>query len=273
MFHLSALYQFTRLADPAAMRQRLEEACAERNLIGLLLVAQEGINGTLAGAREDLADFREFLLAQPEFNAQRLSWKCSTAAQQPYRDLRVKLKPEIVTLRVPGLDPSAQVGTYVAPKEWNALISQPDVLVVDTRNDYEARLGTFEGAVNPQTDNFSQFPQWAKQNLDPAKHPKVAMFCTGGIRCEKSTSLLLQQGFKEVYHLQGGILKYLEEVPEQESAWRGECFVFDTRVAVTHGLAEGEARMCHGCGHPVPKADQAAPAWQEKKRCAMCATK
>ena len=271
MFTLAALYQFTRLADPVAMRQKLEDACAARNLIGLLLVAEEGINGTLAGTREDLASFRDFLLAEGSFFAGRLSWKYSTATAKPYRDLRVKLKPEIVTLRVPGLDPAAQVGTYVKPAEWNGLISQPDVVLVDTRNHYEARIGTFENAIDPQTENFSQFPQWVAQNLDPQKHPRVAMFCTGGIRCEKSTSLLLKQGFKEVFHLQGGILQYLEEIPEAESKWRGECFVFDTRAAVGHGLAEGDARICFHCGHPVTREEQALPEWDRRQRCAKCA--
>jgi UPF0176 protein len=270
-FTVAALYQFTRLADPAQMRQTLEDACAKRNLIGLLLVAQEGINGTLAGMREDLDSFRDFLLAEGSFSPDRLSWKYSTASLRPFRDLRVRLKPEIVTLRVPDLDPSAHVGTYVKPKDWNALISQPDVVLVDTRNDYEVRIGTFENAVDPKTENFSQFPQWVTQNLDPQKHPKVAMFCTGGIRCEKSTSLLLKQGFKEVYHLQGGILQYLEEVPKEESKWRGECFVFDTRAAVGHGLVEGDAKICFHCGHPVTREEQALPEWDRRRKCANCA--
>ncbi len=270
-FTVAALYQFTRLADPAAMRQTLADAGAARNLIGLLLVAAEGINGTLAGTREDLESFHAFLLADGHFSAQRLSWKYSHASARPFRDLRVKLKPEIVTLRVPDLDPAAQVGTYVAPKDWNDLIRQPDVLLVDTRNDYEVRIGTFENAIDPKTQNFSQFPQWVEKNLDPKKHTKVAMFCTGGIRCEKSTSLLLKQGFKDVFHLQGGILQYLEEVPKEASKWQGECFVFDTRAAVGHGLAEGDAKICFHCGQPVTLEEQALPEWDRRRKCAKCA--
>ncbi len=248
---VAALYKFVRIADPAALRDELAAWGAQHGLIGTLLVAGEGINGTVAGTDATVAALRAHLDADPRFAAG-LSWKTSPAGRKPFGRLRVKLKAEIVTLRAEGADPTTQVGAYVKPADWNALIRRDDVVLVDTRNDYEVKLGAFEGAHDPRTETFREFPAWVAANLDPAKHPKVAMYCTGGIRCEKASALLLSRGFREVFHLEGGILKYLEEIPESESAWRGECFVFDERIALKHGLAQGESGWCDRCDLPVP---------------------
>jgi UPF0176 protein len=188
----------------------------------------------------------------------------------PFYRLKVRLKKEIVTLGIPEINPAKQAGTYIAPEDWNALISDPDTVVLDTRNHYEVVIGTFKGAVNPKTNSFRQFPEFVKQNLDPAKHKKVAMFCTGGIRCEKASSYMLAQGFENVYHLKGGILKYLETVQEKDSLWQGECFVFDNRVAVEHGLGEGTHEMCHGCRHPISAKDKSSPHYEEGVSCPYC---
>jgi UPF0176 protein len=226
-------------------------------------------NGTVAGERAGIDGWLAYLRRDPRLEA--LEVKESYCEAIPFKRSRVRLKKEIVTLGVDGIDPLQAVGTYVNPQDWNDLISDPDVVLIDTRNDYEVAIGTFKGATNPNTHSFRQFPQFVAENLDPAKHPKIAMFCTGGIRCEKSTALLKQNGFQEVYHLRGGILKYLEEVDEGQSLWEGECFVFDGRVSVGHGLRESDHVMCFGCGWPVTKEGQLQPEYVAGVQCPNCA--
>jgi UPF0176 protein len=245
---VATFYKFVRLPDFAELRSPLHALCEALAIRGTILLAEEGINGTMAGTPAAIAQLLHHLRLDSRLAD--LEHKESTAESQPFDRLKIKLKKEIVTLGLP-VDPNQQVGTYVRPQDWNALIADPDVRVIDTRNDYEVGIGTFERAENPETRSFRQFPEYVQNHLDPTQHPKVALFCTGGIRCEKASSFMLSQGFREVYHLQGGILKYLEEVPEAESLWRGECFVFDQRVAVQQGLEPGTYRMCKACGHPV----------------------
>jgi len=238
------------------------------NVRGTLLLAHEGINGTVAGSRADIDALLEFL--QKDERLANISFKESFVDEMPFLRTRVKLKKEIVTIGVEGIDPKRSVGTYVKPKDWNALISDPDVVVVDTRNDYEVLVGTFKNALNPDTESFRQFPKYVKENLDPTKNKKVAMFCTGGIRCEKSTAYLKEQGFEEVYHLEGGILKYLEEVPEQDTLWQGECFVFDERVTVNHALEKGTYDLCNGCRMPITEQDKLREKYQHGVSCPHC---
>ncbi|CCD87845.1 conserved protein of unknown function, putative Rhodanese-related sulfurtransferase [Bradyrhizobium sp. ORS 285] len=237
---VAAFYQFVALPDFRDLRAPLQAFCATRGIKGSILLAEEGINGTVAGTNEAIdALVTEF--GQGELFAGRLDnleLKFSTATAMPFQRLKVRLKREIVTLGDPAADPTRQVGTYVSPADWNALISAPDTLVLDTRNAFEVAMGTFEGAVDPRLHSFGEFKDFAARELDPARHKRIAMFCTGGIRCEKASALLLARGFAEVYHLKGGILKYLEEIPEAESRWRGGCFVFDERVALGHGLRQ-----------------------------------
>jgi UPF0176 protein len=237
---VAAFYQFARLPDYRELREPLRASCAGFELKGSILLAQEGINGTLAGSDDAIDAFVEALQHGPLFGGRldHLELKFSQAATMPFQRLKVRLKKEIVTLGDANVDPTQQVGIYVEPAEWNALIAEPDTLVIDTRNAFEVAMGTFEGAIDPGIRNFGQFKDFAAQQLDPARHRKIAMFCTGGIRCEKASSYLVARGFGEVYHLKGGILKYLEGVPEHESRWRGECFVFDERVALGHGLRQ-----------------------------------
>ncbi|KAA5545246.1 rhodanese-related sulfurtransferase [Roseiconus nitratireducens] len=265
---VAALYRFVRLPDHESLRPRLEQLLAESAVRGSLLLAAEGINGTIAGSREGIDTVLAELRSIPEFAE--LDVKESRCAKQPFRRMRVRLKREIVTMGVDGIDPNQSAGTYVDPEQWNDLISDPDVLLIDTRNDYEISIGTFEGATNPGTESFRQFPEYVQQHLDPERHKKVAMFCTGGIRCEKSTALLKQQGFQEVYHLRGGILKYLETIPESQSMWNGDCFVFDQRVSVGHGLTEGGHVMCYACGWPVSEQDQRHPDYEPGVHCPKC---
>ncbi len=257
----SAFYKFAEVADPAGLRPSLLAACSARQIKGSILLAQEGINGTLSGEAGSLSDFFSWLRQDPRFAD--LETKESPAHKHPFARLKVRLKREIVTLGVPEANPARAVGMYVEPKDWNALIESPDVILVDTRNDYEFKIGTFKGAIDPETRSFRQFPAFVREHLDPARHPRVAAFCTGGIRCEKATSYLVQLGFKEVYHLRGGILKYLETVPKEESLWEGECFVFDERVALGHGVALGSHGMCRSCGTPVPLPAGPQPALAE----------
>ncbi|MEL6298802.1 MAG: rhodanese-related sulfurtransferase [Pseudomonadota bacterium] len=247
-FSVAALYRFASIGDPVQRQTELQSLCAEHAITGTLLIAHEGINGTIAGTKIGLDAVVGAIRTWPGFDTLEVKW--SGASENPFIRLKVRLKSEIVTMGVPDLDPAANRGTYVAPADWNALIADPDVVVIDTRNDYEVALGTFEGAVDPATPTFRDFPAWADVNLDPARDTKVAMFCTGGIRCEKATALLKARGFENVFHLQGGILKYLEEVPEDESRWRGECFVFDRRVSVVEGLEEGTHTLCAVCRNP-----------------------
>ncbi|HET8731886.1 MAG TPA: rhodanese-related sulfurtransferase [Moraxellaceae bacterium] len=266
---VAALYHFASLPDFRELRDPLLACCREWGIRGTLLLAEEGVNGTISGERGAIDVVLGHLRADPRLAA--LEHKESFSERHPFRRLKVKLKKEIVTLGVPGVDPSRVVGTYVEPEDWNALISDPDVILVDTRNDYEVALGTFRNAVDPVTRSFREFPDYVRQNLDPARHRKVAMFCTGGIRCEKASSFMLTEGFAEVFHLRGGILKYLEKVSPEDSLWQGECFVFDHRVGVTHGLAEGDATMCFGCGQPLTTADRSSPHFEDGVSCEACA--
>ena len=234
---VAALYRFVRLDDYASLRAPLLEVCQRAQVKGTLLLAKEGINGTIAGRRKSIDTVIAWLEQDPRFA--KLDWKESFHSAEPFHRMKVKLKKEIVTMGVEHIDPTVCVGQYATPAQWNALIDDPDCLVIDTRNDYEVAIGTFRGAINPATEHFRDLPRWVDKHLQPSRHKKVAMFCTGGIRCEKSTSYLVSQGFEQVWHLQGGILKYLEEVPASESRWQGECFVFDARVAVNHDLEKG----------------------------------
>ena len=263
-----ALYKFVTLKDFAALRQPLLVAMKAHEVKGTLLLAEEGINGTISGRREAIDGFLASLKSDTRFAD--LDHKESFCDEDPFYRSKVKLKKEIVTIGVDGVDPNNQSGTYVDAKDWNALIADPDVLLIDTRNGYEVALGTFEGAADPKTGKFGEFPKFVGTNLDPAKHKKVAMFCTGGIRCEKASSYLRNQGFREVYHLKGGILKYLEEVPVHESKWQGECFVFDHRVAVGQGLVPTELEMCHGCRMPLDPEDKFSEHYEEGVSCPKC---
>jgi UPF0176 protein len=265
---VAALYKFVTLKDFSALRQPLLAAMNAHGVKGTLLLAIEGINGTISGARSAIDGFLNYLRSDARFAD--LDHKESYCGEDPFYRSKVKLKKEIVTIGVEGIDPNRQVGTYVEPKDWNALIANPDVLLIDTRNDYEVALGTFEGAADPKTSSFGEFPKFVGENLDPARHQKVAMFCTGGIRCEKASSYMQAQGFREVYHLKGGILKYLEEVPADESKWRGECFVFDHRVAVGHGLVPTELEMCHGCRTPLAVEEKNSPFYEAGVSCPKC---
>jgi UPF0176 protein len=255
---VSAFYKFVRIEDAVALCEHLLGEARSHGVKGTILVAPEGINGTIAGPEVGIRNMLAWLRADPRFSD--LASKDSHAEDMPFGRLKVRLKREIVTLRRPEADPARQVGTYVAPEDWNALISDPDVTVVDTRNAYEVAIGTFKNAIDPRTTSFGEFPDFVAANLDPARHKRVAMFCTGGIRCEKATAYLLSQGFPEVWHLEGGILKYLECIPPEESLWQGECFVFDERVALEHGVRTGTHVMCRLCGAPVPKAEPHCPA-------------
>lgn len=266
---VAALYQFARLEECTALRAPLLEVCRAQGVKGTLILAPEGINGTIAGSREGVDAVLAWLRSDPRLSD--LEHKESFHAEQPFYRMKVRIKAEIVTLGVPGINPTEQVGHYVAPAEWNALIREPDVVVLDTRNDYECEIGTFRGAVDPKTKTFREFPAYVDEHLDPREHKRVAMFCTGGIRCEKATALLLQRGFESVYHLKGGILKYLEEVPEEESLWDGECFVFDERVAVGHKVEPGEHTLCRGCRMPVSAEDRQSPGYREGVCCPKCA--
>ncbi len=265
---VAALYKFARLENYHEMREPLLEKCLELGIKGTLLLAYEGINGTISGTREAIDAILAYLKENPRLTE--LEHKESFFDEPPFYRMKVKIKKEIVTLGVEGIDPNDTVGHYVEPKDWNALIADPDVVVIDTRNHYEYELGTFERAIDPNTTSFGEFPEYVKTHMDPAKQKKVAMFCTGGIRCEKSTAYMLKQGFEEVYHLKGGILKYLEEVPETESLWRGDCYVFDNRVSVNHKLEQGSYELCHGCRFPVSQADMESELYQEGICCPRC---
>ncbi len=250
------------------MRAPLLARCLDLGITGSLLLAQEGINGTIAGSRAGIDAIIAHLQALP--GCTDLEWKESTAQDAPFRGMKVKLKKEIVTMGQPNVDPLARVGNYVTPEDWNELISAPDVAVIDTRNDYEVSIGTFKGAVDPETASFRDFPAWWEENKHRFHNKRIAMFCTGGIRCEKSTNYLMGQGVDDVYHLKGGILKYLEEVPQEESLWDGECFVFDERVSVGHGLKEGPHELCRACRRPILPADHMRPEYEEGVSCHQC---
>lgn len=271
---VAALYRFAAVAEPARLRDHLENLCGDA-VRGTLLVAHEGVNGTIAGPPEAVDRVITGLTALPGFAGTNV--KYSTAGRMPFHRLKVRVKPEIVTLGLPDLEPAVNAGTYVAPEDWNALIADPDTIVIDTRNNYEGEVGAFRGAVQPNTRSFRDFPEWfraegrallaRKREMGPTK---VAMYCTGGIRCEKSTAFLKSEGVEEVFHLQGGILRYLETVPEAESLWQGECFVFDERVAVGHALAEGTHTLCRGCRMPVSPVGRASPHYVEGVCCERC---
>lgn len=268
MYTIAALYHFTRFADPAALRPALEAACRDHDVKGTLLLAGEGINGTIAGPRGGIDAVLALIRTLPGCDG--LEWKESHSAQPPFAKLKVRLKREIVTMGQPDVDPCARVGHYVSARDWNNLIQQPDVAVIDTRNDYEVAIGTFDGAIDPGTESFRDFPAWWEANRERFHNKRIAMFCTGGIRCEKSTNYLLGQGVEEVYHLKGGILQYLEDVPEQESTWQGACFVFDTRVSVGHGLKPGPHLLCHGCRRPIRPEDTERPEYEMGVSCHQC---
>ncbi len=268
MFTVATLYHFTPFPDPAAIRGPLARLCCAEGITGTLLLAPEGINGTIAGRRAAIDAALAHIRALP--GCATIDVKESTASEQPFGRLKVRLKREIVTMGQPDVDPRARTGHYVPPADWNALISAPDVAVIDTRNDYEVAIGTFQGAVDPGTESFRDFPAWWDANKARFHNKRIAMFCTGGIRCEKSTNWLLGQGVAEVYHLKGGILKYLEEVPEADSLWRGDCFVFDGRVSVGHGLREGPHILCHACRRPILPDDRDRPEYEQGVSCHLC---
>ena len=268
----AALYKFVSLPDYKTLQAPILEACNSNHIKGTLLLAEEGINGTIAGLAADIHRVLDYLRTDPLF-ANRLAdleHKESYAFEHPFYRMKVKLKKEIVTLGVPGVSPTKLVGTYIKPEDWNALISDPEVILIDTRNDYEVDIGTFKGAIDPKTTTFREFPEYVAKHFDKTKHKKVAMFCTGGIRCEKASSYMMDQGFEEVFHLQGGILKYLGTVPEAESLWQGECFVFDQRVAVKHNLEVGEFDQCYACRHPLSPAEMQSPHYTAGISCPYC---
>lgn len=269
---VAALYRFARFPDPAALKPPLEALCRTSDIRGTLLLASEGINGTIAGTPQGLEAVIAYIRELPDCAGLEVKW--SDAPAMPFHRMKVRLKREIVTMGVADIDPLASVGTYVAPEDWNALIADPETILIDTRNDYEVAIGSFEGAINPETPSFSDFPAWFRRQrehlLGDGKTPRVAMFCTGGIRCEKATAFLKSEGVDAVFHLKGGILDYLERVPEADSRWRGECFVFDQRVAVTHGLKQGSHTVCHACRTPVSEADRVSASYEEGVSCPAC---
>ena len=265
---VAALYRFARFPDPAALRPPLLDVCTSGGVKGTLLLAREGINGTIAGTSPAIDTVLAHIRTLPD--CADLEVKFSSAETMPFHRMKVRLKREIVTMGQPDIDPLSGTGHYVKPADWNALIDRADTIVIDTRNDYEVKVGTFAGAVDPHTHSFSEFPAWFREHRAEMAGKKIAMFCTGGIRCEKSTAFLKSEGVDEVYHLEGGILKYLEEVPATESRWEGECFVFDQRVAVGHGLEPGTHSLCHGCRMPVSPEDRASPFYEEGVSCPAC---
>jgi UPF0176 protein len=265
---VAALYKFVTLEDYHALREPLLDVCLAAGTRGTLLLAPEGINGTIAGSRVAVDAVLGFLRRDPRFAD--LEHKESQDDHVPFYRMKVKLKKEIVTMGVAGVDPNVRVGTYVNPREWNDLVNDPEVLLIDTRNDYECDIGSFRGALDPRTGNFREFPDYVRANFDPGVHKKIAMFCTGGIRCEKASAFMLNEGFEEVYHLRGGILKYLEEVPPEQSVWEGECFVFDNRVSVDHQLQQGRYDQCHGCRHPITAEDKLSGNYEIGVCCPYC---
>lgn len=273
-YKVAALYKFTPIEDIDALRSEIYAFTDEnvKSICGTLLIAPEGINGTIAAHPDDMDIMVEFLdnILKVQNDQKACEFKYSSAAEQPFNRFKVRKKKELITLRKPEADPNTHVGEYVTPEEWNDLINDPDVVVLDTRNDYETKVGMFKGAIDPDTEIFTELPDWIEENLDPAKHKKIAMYCTGGIRCEKASSYMLAHGFENVYHLKGGILKYLETVPVDESTWDGECFVFDQRVSVGHGLVEGDWKVCHACREPLSTEDQARPEYEKGISCHHC---
>jgi len=270
MWTIAALYRFTGLSDLPALQARVKEACDVHSICGTILLAPEGVNGTVAGEDESLNAFLGTL--DELFGVRQGELKFSTASEKPFRRMKVRLKKEIITMKTPDADPARQTGEYVMPEDWNALVSEPDVFVIDTRNTYETAVGMFKGAIDPGLETFTDFKDYVDKNLDPATHKKVAMYCTGGIRCEKASSYMLSQGFETVYNLKGGILKYLECIPADQSLWDGECFVFDRRVGVGHGLVESPLEACYGCRFPVTLQDRQSGDYEEGVSCPRCIT-
>ena len=268
----TAMYHFVSLPNYKKLREPLFNFCVSQSIKGTLLLADEGINGTVAGSEKAIHAFLDFLKNDPLFEGcfKNLAHKESWSDKHPFYRMKVKLKKEIVTLGVPGISPTKVVGKYVKPQDWNAIISDPEVILIDTRNDYEYAIGSFKNAINPKTTTFREFPEYVKNHFDPKKHKKIAMFCTGGIRCEKASSYMMSEGFDEVYHLEGGILKYLEEVNPQESLWQGECFVFDQRVAIKHGLEVGNYDQCYACRYPLSKDDIKSEKYTPGISCPHC---
>jgi UPF0176 protein len=271
MYVIAALYHFTHFDAPAALKPNLLALCTKQGVKGTLLLALEGINGTIAGPRGGIDAVLTHIRALP--GCADLEWKEATANDPPFARMKVRLKQEIVTMGQPDIDPRTNVGNYVEPQDWNDLIRAPDVVLIDTRNDYEVAIGTFEGALDPKTETFRDFPAWWDANKDRFHNKRIAMFCTGGIRCEKSTNFLLGQGVEDVFHLKGGILRYLEEMPASDSTWQGDCFVFDSRVSVGHDLKIGPHELCHGCRHPILPADKKRPEFEAGVCCHLCAEK
>ena len=265
---VAALYRFVRLEDYENLRGPLLAFCEARGIRGTLLLAEEGINGTIAGTAQAISEVLAYL--KKDDRLADLECKFSYNTDRPFLRMKVKLKKEIVTMGRPGIDPNQCVGRYASPEQWNTLVDDPECLVIDTRNDYEVEIGTFQGAINPNTTSFREFPEWVEKNLDPSKHKKVAMFCTGGIRCEKSTSLLVSMGFEDVWHLQGGILNYLEKTPVEQTRWDGECFVFDSRVSVDHDLEKGSYDQCYACRFPIDDAQKASDLYVPGISCPRC---
>jgi UPF0176 protein len=268
MFKVAAFYKFAKLPHYQELQESLLVALKQGGIKGSVLLAREGVNGTIAGkpdqidqALRDLEIITSIIGIEPKF---------SFAETMPFRRMKVRLKKEIVTIGNVKADPTERVGTYVDPQDWNTLINDPDVVLIDTRNDYEVGIGTFKGAIDPHTESFGQFPDYVRQNLGNQKHKKIAMFCTGGIRCEKASSFMLNEGFENVFHLKGGILKYLEMVPQAESTWDGACFVFDERVAVEHGLKVSDFSLCHGCMNPVSVEDRLSAKYELGVSCPTC---
>lgn len=268
MYTVAALYHFTPFKDPLALKGPLVAVCDAGDVMGTLLLAHEGINGTIAGPSAGVEAAVMHIRGLP--GCAGLEWKESTASAPPFSRMKVRIKREIVTMGQSDVDPTASVGRYVAPADWNELIASPDVAVIDTRNDFEVAIGTFKGAIDPKTTNFRDFPAWWEANKEQFQNKRIAMFCTGGIRCEKSTNYLIGQGVEDVYHLKGGILKYLEDVPEPQSTWDGSCFVFDTRVSVGHALEEGPHILCYACRRPLMPDDRALPEYEEGVSCHQC---
>jgi UPF0176 protein len=264
----AAFYKFVELREFAQLKAPLVAFCEEQGVKGTILLAEEGVNGTIAGTPDKVRAVLAYL--RRDSRLADLTHKESPASEQPFYRMKVRLKREIVTLGVPGVSPTKMAGKYVRPDDWNKLLDDPNVVFVDVRNDYEVALGTFKGALNPKTKSFSELPAWVRSQAELRSKPKVAMFCTGGIRCEKSTAFLRAEGFPEVFHLEGGILKYLETVPKEQNRWTGECFVFDERVAVGHGLAAGNFELCRACREPVGDAERASPLFERGVSCPKC---
>ena len=275
MFLTIAFYQFVSLKNIEQLQVFILKFCQKNNIKGTILLATEGINGTISGKKNNIHEFLKFIKTDPflDDSFKNLEHKESWASKNPFYRMKVRLKKEIVALGVDGISPTKKVGEYVNPEDWNKLINDPNTIVIDTRNNYEVDIGSFKNALNPQTETFREFPSYVEKNLKDNKQKKVAMFCTGGIRCEKATSLMLEEGFEDVYHLKGGILKYLENIPQEQSLWEGECFVFDQRVAVTHGLNEGQYDQCYACRHPLSPSELISKKYDKGISCPYCFNK